>query len=285
MQISAIFLLVSVALCSHYEDRYQEMLGHLMKNRNIFLKWEHGINKRFQKFSREILDMFYGSRRDYFQQPLLPTPDDFSEEIEMPEFFDARKKWSVCKWMGFIRDQSNCGSCWAVSSAAVMSDRHCVFSDGKFQPYISDENILSCCHTCGRGCLYGYPFLAFEYWIKKGVPTGSPQNYSEGCQPYLIDCDECTINARTPRCLHKCYGDPLLNYKKDKFYGKTGDMKLPLIYVKGRRAYAMMGMNRMMQDIYQHGPIVAVLESYEDLRYYKKGINMYVSYKWMQVCH
>lgn len=31
---------------------------------------------------------------------------------EVPEFFDARIKWSKCQSIRMIRDQSTCGSCW-----------------------------------------------------------------------------------------------------------------------------------------------------------------------------
>nr|AAX55208.2 Hc58 [Haemonchus contortus] len=37
-----------------------------------------------------------------------------------------------------IRDQSNCGSCWAVSAAETMSDRACIHSKGKFKARLSD---------------------------------------------------------------------------------------------------------------------------------------------------
>lgn len=31
---------------------------------------------------------------------------------DLPEFFDAREKWSGCVSIKMIRDQSICGSCW-----------------------------------------------------------------------------------------------------------------------------------------------------------------------------
>lgn len=34
------------------------------------------------------------------------------DTIEIPEFFDAREKWSSCESIKMIRDQSSCGSCW-----------------------------------------------------------------------------------------------------------------------------------------------------------------------------
>ncbi|RCN30930.1 hypothetical protein ANCCAN_23291, partial [Ancylostoma caninum] len=53
-------------------------------------------------------------------------------------FFDARERWPQCTSIRTIRDQSKCGSCWAVSSAGAMSDQLCVQSNGTIKVLISD---------------------------------------------------------------------------------------------------------------------------------------------------
>ncbi|CAJ0594796.1 unnamed protein product [Cylicocyclus nassatus] len=71
---------------------------------------------------------------------------------EIPEKFDAREKWPNCKSISLIRDQANCGSCWAVSAASVMSDRICTQTNGKNNTIASDTDILACCgEYCGEG--------------------------------------------------------------------------------------------------------------------------------------
>jgi len=70
---------------------------------------------------------------------------------------------ALCHWRLFhgfsspgiyrtIRDQGNCGSCWAFGAVEAISDRICIASNGADQPSISSENLLSCCWTCGMGC-------------------------------------------------------------------------------------------------------------------------------------
>ncbi|KAI1708158.1 papain family cysteine protease domain-containing protein [Ditylenchus destructor] len=45
----------------------------------------------------------------------------------LPSSFDSRTKWPQCApFMNNIRDQSNCGDCWAVSSGSVLTDRRCI---------------------------------------------------------------------------------------------------------------------------------------------------------------
>ncbi|EYB96051.1 hypothetical protein Y032_0154g3013 [Ancylostoma ceylanicum] len=51
--------------------------------------------------------------------------------------FDARTQWPECRSIGTIRDQSACGSCWAVSSAEAMSDEICVQSNSTIKVHHS----------------------------------------------------------------------------------------------------------------------------------------------------
>lgn len=50
------------------------------------------------------------------------------EAIKAPDTFDARETWPECGSIKEIRDQANCGSCWAFAAAESMSDRICIKS-------------------------------------------------------------------------------------------------------------------------------------------------------------
>jgi cathepsin B len=57
----------------------------------------------------------------------LPYKEIFTLE-DLPESFDPRDKWPKCESLFEIRDQANCGSCWAMGASEAMSDRICIAS-------------------------------------------------------------------------------------------------------------------------------------------------------------
>jgi cathepsin B len=69
---------------------------------------------------------------------------------DIPASFDSRKQWPNCKSIQEIRDQSDCGSCWAFGAVEAGSDRICI-ETGK-NVHLSAEDLLSCCSSCGFGC-------------------------------------------------------------------------------------------------------------------------------------
>jgi cathepsin B len=43
--------------------------------------------------------------------------------LQLEDHFDSREQWPDCPTIQEIRDQGNCGSCWAISAVEAMSDR------------------------------------------------------------------------------------------------------------------------------------------------------------------
>ncbi|VDP21916.1 unnamed protein product [Soboliphyme baturini] len=218
-------------------------------------QWNHGLNEYFKGKSDDDIQRLYGTFPSVDQSPSLPVQSAKSLML-LPRNFDSREKWPYCKSMRQIRDQSSCGSCWAVSSASVMSDRECTASSGRLQPYLSDEYINACCPGC-FGCRGGWPELAFRFWVKNGVPTGGPYGSVDSCQPYSIQCKNCVV--KTPRCEQHCIPTYAIPLTTDKYYGESAYI------VRG-------GIPAYMEEIFKNGPVVASFKTYEDIHYYKSGV-------------
>lgn len=122
------------------------------------------------------------------------TPLETLKSLNLPENYDLREAYPDCESIQEVRDQSNCGSCWAFGTVEAISDRICIASGSKIQTRISSENLLSCCRgvfACGNGCNGGYPAGAWQYYVKTGIVTGSlytdeKMASSTECQPYAF---------------------------------------------------------------------------------------------------
>ncbi|CAJ0594733.1 unnamed protein product [Cylicocyclus nassatus] len=189
----------------------------------------------------------------------------------LPESFHARDKWPKCAGIiGHIRDQSGCGSCWAVADAEVMSDRLCIQSNAKYTVHISDTDLLSCCSNCGWGCGGGFAARGWKYFAASGLCTGGPYGNKNCCKPYAFyPCGE-HINQTyygpcpwggwdTPSCRKMCQFEYGKEYESDKFYGNKN------YYVNGDES-------DIRREIYSNGPVVTTFQVYEDFSYYKSGV-------------
>ena len=116
--------------------------------------------------------------RDYTQYlgalsggPQLPVKD-IKVRNDLPKEFDPVKQWPECPSLKEIRDQSTCGSCWAFGAAEAATDRLCIASKGKHQERLSDEDLLTCCTSCGFGCNGGWSEGAWNCVKITGSSTG-----------------------------------------------------------------------------------------------------------------
>jgi cathepsin B len=101
--------------------------------------------------------------------------DDYvAPNVEAPTNFDARTQWPSC--IHAVRDQGQCGSCWAFGATEALSDRLCIATNGATNVVLSPQNLVSC-DSSNYGCNGGYLNLAWAYFVKNGVA-------SESCQPY-----------------------------------------------------------------------------------------------------
>jgi cathepsin B len=240
-------------------------------NRQIGRTWTAGINPRFDGTSFQYLKSLCGSFEDLTGSSLAVkdiTP------MAVPTAFDSRDQWgSICPSVSEIRDQSNCGSCWAFGAAEAATDRVCIQTNGSTIWELSSEDILACCNTCGSGCNGGYPSAAWS-WIKStGVVTGHNYHQYDWCTSYALqNCDHheagqyvpCSSlpSYPTPACVKSCdkeavnYTTP---YASDKRHFKT-EYSVPNDVTK------------IQTEIMTYGPVEASFSVYEDFETYVTGV-------------
>jgi len=189
----------------------------------------------------------------------------------VPDSFDARAQWGkMCPSTSEIRDQANCGSCWAFGAVEAMTDRHCIFTNGTKQPHISAEDLNSCCVDCGDGCDGGDPGSAWDYWVNTGLVTGG--NFGQGgCAPYsLAPCDH-HVNGTLPPC-----GD-IANTPNCPTTCENGDTWTSDIHM-GSSDYSISDdANAIQVEIMTNGPVEAAFTVYEDFLPYQSGVYHHVT--------
>lgn len=199
--------------------------------------------------------------RNHALEPRVFMADELARDI--PESFDSAENWPQCKTISEIRDQSSCGSCWAIAAAEAMSDRYCTI--GKVTDRrISTSNLMSCCFVCGMGCNGGFPSAAWTWWVWVGLTT-------ETCQPYpFAPCAHHTNSSKYPACPSTIYDTPTCNSTCDSSQNE-------FVKYKGAKSYSVSSEEGYQRELMAGGPFEVALDVYADFTAYKSGVYSHVS--------
>jgi len=148
-----------------------------------------------------------------------------------------------------IRDQQQCGSCWAFGATEALSDRFAIASNGKVDVILSPEDLVACDST-NMGCNGGNLAFAWRYLTNTGAVT-------DKCFPYTSG------DGSTPHCLHgKCNA---ITEKYVKYQCKSGSVVEATTPAQ------------IKSEIYANGPMEGAFTVYSDFMNYKSGVYHHVS--------
>ena len=162
--------------------------------------------RRYQVFNENMrLAAEFNQMDDEAEYGMTPVSDRFPEELTskiplpertevgaeptaeevaaLPTSFDARKK----KWVPAIRNQGQCGSCWAFATIGVLSINYAK-KHKKTPPVLSEQQLVDCGKENMHGCNGGWPLGAAEY-AKKGLMLNS-------AYPYKARKGTCKFNSK-----------------------------------------------------------------------------------------
>ncbi len=177
-------------------------------------------------------------------QDAIPKEFDWRRPEQVRQL-SKYKNLSDAQIRGFINpvfNQGQCGSCWAVSSTMMLSDRHAIASR---KPYVkmNIKTVLACAESAGQGgCGGGYMQNAGHYFESQGT-------FAE-CMPYDQNM---TVG---PSC-QQAQCPP----GTEKFYAQRGSVR----EFRG-------DIDQIQSDIMNNGPVVAGYQVDRSFMSYKGGV-------------
>jgi len=240
--------------------------------------WTAGRNEIFEGATLQDVKSRLGTLQATDKKEWLPhrAPEKF---VELPAEFDWRtdSRAANCPSLKEIRDQSNCGSCWAFGSVEAMTDRRCIASGGKDQTHLSAQDVTSCDHLGDMGCNGGIPSTVYTYYRASGIVDGGNYGDKSMCYSYqMAPCAHhsastkyanCTGALPTPKCASKCVDDGK-TWGASKHHGKAGYS----VCQQSNSTDNSACVDSMMQDIYQNGPITGMFFVHQSFESYKSGV-------------
>ena len=140
-------------------DEYQARLGIFMSNARLIR--EHNAKGSFKVALNRFAAMTPSEYKAMLGfKPQIKQNKAVKSNFKKAASLDWREKGAV----NDIKDQGQCGSCWAFSTIAGAEGANFV-SSGKLQSF-SESNLVDCVDTC-FGCDGGLMTLAFDYVINK----------------------------------------------------------------------------------------------------------------------
>lgn len=208
-------------------------------------------------------------------------------DADIPASFDSAAAWPQCaRLIGDIRDQSDCGCCWAFAGVEAASDRMCIATNGTVITPLSTQDICFC--SSWNGCNGGDILTPWQWISHYGAVSGGQVN---GSGPFAADglCSSFTL----PHCHHHgpLHGDP---YPAEKTAGcpkqrsaicptacdagaspEHRDFKADKVVFDGSVESAS-GEPEIQKMILEGGPVEAAFNVFEDFEDYGGGIYHYV---------
>jgi cathepsin L len=185
------------------EDIRREIFAYNLEKIHLHnLQADNGV-KTFRLAVNNFTDMSNLEFRSYFNGLRLErsVPKSPAELFEvtgkpMPKTVDWREKGVVTG----VKNQEQCGSCWAFSAVASLEGQHAL--KNKKLVSLSEQNLVDCSSKEGNyGCEGGLMDQAFQYVIDAhGIDT-------ENSYPYRATDDKCVFSKKNVGATLKSYTD------------------------------------------------------------------------------
>merc|ERR1719327_1403731 len=168
------------------------------------VSWKAGRNTIFEGATLAEAKILMGTLQNTDESSFLPTQASASfATLQVPDAFDWRtdSRAANCPSVKEIRDQANCGSCWAFGSVEAMTDRVCITSNASSNIHLSAEDVTACDKLGDMGCNGGVPSTVYTYYRTFGIVDGGNYGDKSMCLSYQLEpCAHHSTSKKYPNC-------------------------------------------------------------------------------------
>jgi len=168
-------------------DNKRKIVEHNRRYEMKEVGYKLGMNKYGDMLHHEVINTLNGFNKSVSEVSEQSVGATFIEpaNVELPTEVDWKKKGAVTA----IKDQGQCGSCWAFSSTGALEGQH--FRQTGVLVSLSEQNLVDCSSKYGNnGCNGGLMDNAFRY-VKENRGLDTEKSY-----PYEAENDKCRYNPR-----------------------------------------------------------------------------------------
>nr|QFG74498.1 MAG: papain family cysteine protease [Megaviridae environmental sample] len=166
---------------NEYWSRYSQFesnVKHINTVNSKKLSYSLGIN--------QYADLSFNEFNDLYLTPFRHNNKNYNVHKSMNTYLPTSVDWRADNMVTDVKDQGQCGSCWAFSAIAAMEGQHSKNTSNLVS--LSEQNLVDCDTTC-YGCNGGWMNNAMEYVINnKGIDT-------ENSYPYTGNDGVCNYNS------------------------------------------------------------------------------------------
>ena len=116
--------------------------------------------------------------------------------MELPTATASEVDWTTSGCVAPVKDQGQCGDCWAFSAVGALESGWCLKNNKKLT-LLSEQQVTSC-DSAGQdqGCNGGYQSGAFDWVKSNGICTGASYPFKSGTSGSTGTCKKsCTKSA------------------------------------------------------------------------------------------
>jgi len=189
------------------------------------------------------------NRRGFQPNPITGT---FYHSGNFPSSWDwsnVSTPFGSIDYLGPVRDQLNCGSCYAFGTTSMLNSRARVHSNNSLAAVYSPQDVVSC-SLYSQGCDGGFAYLVSKYGQDHGIVRDIDCGYMSGLGDGPISCALKSPNA-------------VPTYVTDYHY------------VGGY--FGACSQDKMAQELLNEGPLAVAFEVYDDFLLYRSGVYQHTS--------